>query len=143
MERRAFLRRLPMLSAGLAAGAATLPLVSCGGTRYLLPREARDRLVVPLSSLPVGSDAFLQTPSMERPIWVRRAGDEITALLARCTHRGCQPEPVGDRLACPCHGSEFSWTGEVLEGPAERPLTRYEAAIEGDEVVVRLDRRVR
>jgi Rieske Fe-S protein len=142
MERRAFLYRLPMLSAGVAVGAATLPLGGCAGARYLVPHETPGRLAIPLSSLLDGTDAFLQTPTMERPVWVRRDGDQVVALLARCTHRGCQPEPVGDRLACPCHGSEFSLTGEVLEGPAERPLLRYPAAIEGDEVVVRLDGRV-
>jgi cytochrome b6-f complex iron-sulfur subunit len=142
MERRAFLLRLPVLSAGVAVGAATVPLGGCGGSRYLVPLEAGDRLTIPLSSLPDGADAFLQTPAMERPVWVRRKGDDVVALLARCTHRGCQPEPVGDRLSCPCHGSEFSLTGEVLEGPAERPLIRFAAAIEGDEVIVRLHRRV-
>jgi len=63
------------------------------------------------------------------------------ALLARCTHRGCQPEPVGDRLVCPCHGSEFDLRGSVLEGPADRPLTRYDVAVDGDDLVILTDRR--
>jgi cytochrome b6-f complex iron-sulfur subunit len=77
---------------------------------------------------------------MERPVYVRRLpSGELVAVLASCTHQGCQPEPVGDRLACPCHGSEFAFDGTVLEGPAERPLTRYPVSIEGDDIVVRLD----
>jgi Rieske Fe-S protein len=87
-----------------------------------------------------GGQAFVQGPGMERPIYVRRlASGELVALLASCTHQGCQPEPVADRLICPCHGSEFSLEGAVLQGPAERPLTRYPAAVEGEDVVVRLD----
>jgi Rieske Fe-S protein len=78
---------------------------------------------------------------MSRPVYVHRAASgEIVALLAQCTHNGCQPSPVADRLVCPCHGSEFSLEGTVLQGPADRPLTRYEVTESDGDVTVWLDR---
>lgn len=125
----------------IALGVAAVSLGGCAGARYLVPRVSGGRLVVPVAELDRGGEAFLQAPGMQRPVYVRRLeSGEITAVLASCTHQGCQPEPVADRLACPCHGSEFSFDGRVLQGPAERPLTRYETNVEGADLVVWLER---
>jgi cytochrome b6-f complex iron-sulfur subunit len=140
MLRRDFVTRLPVITSGLALAASTLSLGACAGVRYVVPRTGSDRLVVGLAELDDDGHLFAQAPGMPRPVYVRRlASGEVVALLASCTHQGCQPEPVADRLACPCHGSEFSFEGLVLQGPAERPLTRYPVSVEGGDVVVLLE----
>lgn len=43
-----------------------------------------------------------------------------------CTHMGCilHWNPAERSWDCPCHGSRFSYDGEVLHGPAVRPLEK-------------------
>ena len=139
MKRRAFVRRLPVLTAGLTAGASAAMMGGCASVPYLVPELTSRGLSLDASELSPEGDAFVQTADMERPVYIRRhASGSLTAVLAACTHQGCQPEPVGDRLECPCHGSEFSFEGEVLGGPADRPLTRYEVTETDGEIVVLL-----
>ena len=59
-----------------------------------------------------------------------------------CTHEEC-PLSEGDvedgRIICYCHGSEFDLrTGEVLEGPAEDPLTMHPIRVQDGELQVEL-----
>lgn len=73
-------------------------------------------------------------------VMIINTGDGFVALSSVCTHQGCQVtyNPDTGNLPCPCHGSLFSITGSVLNGPAASPLKKYTVTQEGDILTINL-----
>ena len=62
----------------------------------------------------------------EQRVWIIRVEDGVYVLRARCTHLGCTPNwfQAENRFRCPCHGSNYTPAGDVIAGPAPKPLYR-------------------
>ena len=60
------------------------------------------------------------------------------AMWQRCTHLGCTVPYRTDekQFHCPCHSSLFNTKGEVVGGPAPRPLDIFPIALEDGNLVV-------
>lgn len=140
MARRDFLRRVGRASAGTVCAGALLPLAGCVGVRYATATPVDGALRLDESEF-AGSDAvMLENPRDPRPIFVHRAGDgSYTAVSTRCAHRGCQVQREGERLACPCHGSEYELDGDLLQGPADRALRRFRTRVRDGSVLIMLE----
>ena len=86
------------------------------------------------------NDAWVETRSL-RGVWIYTAdGEKFSVYNARCTHLGCgfawetQPNPEfhpePNVFHCPCHHAIYKVTGEVIRGPAPRPLDTLETKVE-------------
>lgn len=126
-------RRAALEAIGIAA------LGAAGLWRFLTPRAgtvgtAPEDVRVPEGEVP--PDGALVLPQFG--VAVVRRGTEFLAFDLACTHLGCTVTAVESGFACPCHGSRFGSSGEVLNGPAPRPLRRL--AVERGEGVLRVPR---
>lgn len=57
-------------------------------------------------------------------------------LVNNCTHLGCTfPWNGSDQqFQCPCHGSRYDPEGQVVRGPADRPLKLVRVEVRGDQI---------
>lgn len=67
-------------------------------------------------------------------VWIVRNDQGFYALSTICTHLGCTPNWLSaeQKFKCPCHGSGYYITGVNFEGPAPRPLERFQITLADD-----------
>jgi cytochrome b6-f complex iron-sulfur subunit len=66
--------------------------------------------------------------------------NELVALSAKCTHKGCliNWKKEDNLFLCPCHQAEFSPQGEVLGGPTSDTLKVYPVKEENGQILVQI-----
>lgn len=71
-----------------------------------------------------------------REVAVSILGGQIRVMENNCTHRACPLIWNGDEKVwdCPCHGSRFSPDGQVLRGPALKPLSALRYVVADDQI---------
>ena len=126
MNRRTFIAN----GAGLAALAAAIEACGDGtisGVAAKVPVviPGVDSVVVKVADFPglatVGTLVQVSTFFAAK----RLGPDTFDAFSMACTHEGTLLDIVnGQRFDCSSHGSRFDASGAVINGPAQRPLTR-------------------
>lgn len=146
MDRKEFIKTCGYVCLGGTALAALLQ--SCSSTNYFAESSLEENWIL------VKKDEFLKTEKekiTERkfvlvknekfgyPIGVYKIKkDEFSALLLQCTHKGCELQPQGNFLICPCHGSEFTNKGIVQNPPAEQNLKIFKTSTDDENVYIYL-----
>ncbi|HEY3289245.1 MAG TPA: ubiquinol-cytochrome c reductase iron-sulfur subunit [Anaerolineae bacterium] len=75
----------------------------------------------------------------EGRFYVSRLDDGgFLAIWQRCTHLGCTVPYRKDvkQFMCPCHSSVFNTKGEVISGPAPRPMDIFPITIVDGQLIV-------
>ncbi len=96
----------------------------------MAPPEARS-----LSEVPAGEGRIVSLDGKKVAVFRDEAG-QCHGLSPVCTHLYCHVGWNGAEKSwdCPCHGSRFDATGDVMNGPATKPLKKIE--LPGSESVV-------
>lgn len=107
---------------------------------YLQPRLAEGEFgstitVGNVEDFPPGSVTHISTGRF----YLSRLPDGgFLAVYQRCTHLGCNVpwDQTQQAFICPCHSSQFSLEGDVLNPPAPRPLDLFPLTIEEGVITV-------
>jgi Rieske Fe-S protein len=136
-------RRTALKAIGGLIFASIIPL-GCAGVRSL--RIGSSAGIVTLDVLEFEQNTedsnalILKVAEFKDPvILLRGENDQYYALSGLCTHLNCTLRPSKNFLRCPCHGSTFNLSGEVLRGPASKNLQTYPVEITEDTIVIRLN----
>lgn len=78
-----------------------------------------------LGEIAAGSGKIVEYEGQKVGIYKKETG-QVTVIDPVCTHAGCivQWNDSEKSWDCPCHGARFNCDGEVLTGPARKPLER-------------------
>ena len=147
--RRAFFGWLISASAAFIGIALALPLTAYVVSPALQRREQSWVDVGDIEEIPVGvpqeleglmpiRDGWKETKTTKVVWTVKHSKEDVTVYSPICPHLGCGYRwSAGEsKFKCPCHGSAFALNGEVLAGPAPRPLDVLPSKIENGRLLV-------
>jgi cytochrome b6-f complex iron-sulfur subunit len=119
VSRRDFFTRVGVGACAIAvAGSAAATL------DYLEPKVLFEPPTSFIAGTPLDFAEGVVRFNKEQKAYVVGTSNGVYALSAVCTHLGCITRFRSDErvIACPCHGSRFDLEGNVVHGPAPRPL---------------------
>jgi len=120
------MKKCGFFSAALVYGGGSLMLEGCASVSYLPYSEENNLLVIKKSNFLNEKYGLIGYKNLPAPIYIAKLdNNRYSAVLLECTHKRCEVSPAGDFLICPCHGSEYSNTGEVLQPPADKDLYSF------------------
>jgi len=68
---------------------------------------------------------------------INKNNSSLKIFSSKCTHLGCLiKNKEENEFVCPCHGSRYDFTGNVLKGPAQKPLKLLRFKKEENKIII-------
>ena len=135
VNRRTFIKKSAVGTCaclGTSAG-----LTSCISYVFAPYEVVDSKLVVNKADFGESSYVLVKVEQLAEAVFISRdEEDNYTAVLTKCTHKGCEVRPAATVLRCPCHGSEYELNGTVIEGPAEDDLVAFNVETDDEKIYV-------
>ena len=144
MDRRTF---LSWVGASWVASSLPIAIAACiadaSEESRLIGDSANFQMVGTVAEFDQSGSLFKKR-SPVGPLLVIRNPANPTTLLAvnpTCTHKGCQVDWQAKArvFECPCHHAKYAPGGQVVQGPAKKPLMAYAVRLQGDSVLVKVN----
>ncbi|OFY68791.1 MAG: hypothetical protein A3G23_03085 [Bacteroidetes bacterium RIFCSPLOWO2_12_FULL_37_12] len=137
LDRNKFLKFSGTLMSLPLLGPLATFLSGCAGINYIQGVDFKNKTGITLNEFKIQSFVVLENAHFRKPVLIYKKSDaEFTSVSLRCTHKGCELDPSGNKLVCPCHGSEFSFEGKVLNPPAKDDLQKFQTSFDSEYVYV-------
>jgi len=92
--------------------------------------------ILKASDLPEGKGKLVLYEN--KPVVLIHTESGFSAFSAICTHLGCivKWDEAKQQIYCPCHAATFDTKGNVLSGPAPRPLPPYNVSLVAGDIYI-------
>jgi Rieske Fe-S protein len=141
IERRKFLESACRACLLAGAGFLITDLTACDPVSKVMNLNITDNTVhVPLNAFAKQKIQIVRPQGWFYDIAIRKiSAEEYEAILMECSHQKNQLIATSNGFMCTLHGSRFNLEGNVLKGPAERPLKKFNTSLENDQLAVQLN----
>jgi cytochrome b6-f complex iron-sulfur subunit len=145
ISRRSFLQKLWVALGLVALGEFLWMALSFTRPRKGSGSKSQAGAIVPAGSIESFAAGSVTAFQRGQFYLVRLEDGGFLALSCKCTHLGCTVPWVEKekKFICPCHASTFDITGNVISGPAGRPLDLFPISIENKVVKIDAGRRIK
>ncbi len=126
LSRKEFLKKISFL--------LFLPIIWLwdSSIKQIIKKDSVDNSILIPSNLPAGVSFFGKAA-------VVKENNKLEVFSTSCTHLGCRIKQIENgKFICPCHGSEFNLQGEVLKGPATKPLRKLKYELTSDKKQIKI-----